>query len=136
MYYVCKSKKIPIRSPLEKKKKKIACVPQAYRRGRDRVSFEFHGSLLQELPPVNLEKLQKTIWKILRQKLNFKLHHSQLTQQVTEDHKNNFMTRISCGCGSRVVWASDRGWLCHEFEPSTTKDPPCRAAMRAKSVES
>ncbi|GFU77066.1 hypothetical protein TNCV_1701481 [Trichonephila clavipes] len=29
-------------------------------------------------------------------------------------------------------------WLafCHEFEPSTTKDPPCRrAAMHAKSVE-
>ncbi|GFT61711.1 SCAN domain-containing protein 3 [Trichonephila clavipes] len=40
------------------------------------------------------------------------------------------------GRGSRVVWASDRGWLCHEFEPSTTKDPPCRAAMHAKSVES
>ncbi|GFX92043.1 hypothetical protein TNCV_5005071 [Trichonephila clavipes] len=25
---------------------------------------------------------------------------------------------------------------CHEFEPSTTKDPPCRAAMHVKSVES
>ncbi|GFV26177.1 uncharacterized protein TNCV_4888081 [Trichonephila clavipes] len=25
---------------------------------------------------------------------------------------------------------------CHEFEPSTTEDPPCRAAMHAKSVES
>ncbi|GFX12349.1 hypothetical protein TNCV_63951 [Trichonephila clavipes] len=24
---------------------------------------------------------------------------------------------------------------CHEFEPSTTKDPPCRAAMHVKSVE-
>ncbi|GFT40608.1 uncharacterized protein TNCV_3007841 [Trichonephila clavipes] len=35
-----------------------------------------------------------------------------------------------------VLKASDRGWLCHEFEPSTTKDPPCRAAMHAKSVES
>ncbi|GFW46602.1 transposable element Tcb2 transposase [Trichonephila clavipes] len=29
-----------------------------------------------------------------------------------------------CGRGSRVVWASDRGLLCHGFEPSTTKDPP------------
>ncbi|GFT09388.1 hypothetical protein TNCV_5062531 [Trichonephila clavipes] len=38
--------------------------------------------------------------------------------------------------GSRVVWVSDRGWLCHEFEPSTTKDPPCRAVMHDKSVES
>ncbi|GFU81022.1 hypothetical protein TNCV_1277671 [Trichonephila clavipes] len=28
-------------------------------------------------------------------------------------------------------------WLaCHEFESSTTKDPPCRGAMHVKSVES
>ncbi|GFV66828.1 hypothetical protein TNCV_2901851 [Trichonephila clavipes] len=25
---------------------------------------------------------------------------------------------------------------CHEFEPSTTKDPPCRGEMHVKSVES
>ncbi|GFX69994.1 hypothetical protein TNCV_2983341, partial [Trichonephila clavipes] len=25
------------------------------------------------------------------------------------------------GRGSRVVKVSDRGWLCHEFEPSTTR---------------
>ncbi|GFT31830.1 hypothetical protein TNCV_2035611 [Trichonephila clavipes] len=31
---------------------------------------------------------------------------------------------------------SDRGWLCHEFEPSTAKDPPCRAVMHTKSIES
>ncbi|GFV93558.1 hypothetical protein TNCV_1988701 [Trichonephila clavipes] len=36
---------------------------------------------------------------------------------------------------SRVVKVSDRGWPCHEFEPSTTKDPPCREAMHVKSVE-
>ncbi|GFS57205.1 uncharacterized protein TNCV_491201 [Trichonephila clavipes] len=30
---------------------------------------------------------------------------------------------------------SDRGLACHEFEPSTTKDPPCRAGMHIKSVE-
>ncbi|GFV37484.1 hypothetical protein TNCV_5101881 [Trichonephila clavipes] len=43
----------------------------------------------------------------------------------------------SCGGrGSRVVWVSDRGWLCHEFEPITGKDPPCRAEMHAKSIES
>ncbi|GFU45739.1 hypothetical protein TNCV_3374061 [Trichonephila clavipes] len=28
-----------------------------------------------------------------------------------------------------MVKVSDRGWLRHEFDPSTTKDPPCRAAM-------
>ncbi|GFW36968.1 hypothetical protein TNCV_5018661 [Trichonephila clavipes] len=28
-------------------------------------------------------------------------------------------------------------WLaCHKFEPSTTKDLPCRGAMHAKSVKS
>ncbi|GFV05174.1 hypothetical protein TNCV_223871 [Trichonephila clavipes] len=35
---------------------------------------------------------------------------------------------------------SDQGiglWLAgHEFEPNTTKDPPCRGAMHVKSVES
>ncbi|GFV77570.1 hypothetical protein TNCV_1070991 [Trichonephila clavipes] len=41
----------------------------------------------------------------------------------------------SCGRGSRVVKVSDRDWPCHEFEPSITKDPPCRAAMHVKSVE-
>ncbi|GFW39755.1 hypothetical protein TNCV_4522451 [Trichonephila clavipes] len=38
------------------------------------------------------------------------------------------------GLGSRVVKVSDRGWPYHEFEPSTTKDPPCRDAMHVKSV--
>ncbi|GFW73822.1 hypothetical protein TNCV_1542761 [Trichonephila clavipes] len=37
--------------------------------------------------------------------------------------------------GSRVVKVSDRGWPCHEFEPSTTKEPPCRGAMHVKSVK-
>ncbi|GFW97197.1 hypothetical protein TNCV_3512581 [Trichonephila clavipes] len=34
----------------------------------------------------------------------------------------------SSGRGSRVVQLSDRGWLYHEFELSTTKDPPCTAS--------
>ncbi|GFV94569.1 hypothetical protein TNCV_3826361 [Trichonephila clavipes] len=37
---------------------------------------------------------------------------------------------------SKVVKVSDRGLPCHEFEPSTTKDPPCRGAMHVTSVES
>ncbi|GFT91550.1 hypothetical protein TNCV_3903431 [Trichonephila clavipes] len=40
------------------------------------------------------------------------------------------------GRGSRVVKGSDRRLSGHEFQPSTTKDPPCRAAMHAKPVES
>ncbi|GFU33361.1 uncharacterized protein TNCV_4362011 [Trichonephila clavipes] len=40
------------------------------------------------------------------------------------------------GRGSRVVWISDRGLPGHEFDPSTTKDPPCRAAMHnSRSVK-
>ncbi|GFT54550.1 ig-like domain-containing protein, partial [Trichonephila clavipes] len=40
------------------------------------------------------------------------------------------------GCGSKVANVSDRGWSCHEFESSTTKDPPCKGEMHVKSVES
>ncbi|GFU44046.1 hypothetical protein TNCV_4963581 [Trichonephila clavipes] len=40
------------------------------------------------------------------------------------------------GRGSQMVKESDRGWPCHKFEPSTTKDPPCREAMHVKSVQS
>ncbi|GFV74691.1 hypothetical protein TNCV_1178281 [Trichonephila clavipes] len=40
------------------------------------------------------------------------------------------------GCGSPVVKVSDHGRHVMKFEPSTTKDPPCRAAMHAKSVQS
>ncbi|GFV24301.1 uncharacterized protein TNCV_422911 [Trichonephila clavipes] len=51
---------------------------------------------------------------------------------VTESHN----LRLVFSRGSRVVQVWDRGLPCHEFEPSTTKDPPCRAAMHVKSVES
>ncbi|GFY35674.1 hypothetical protein TNCV_2619661 [Trichonephila clavipes] len=40
------------------------------------------------------------------------------------------------GRGSRVVKVTDRSLPRQEFEPSTSKDPPCRAMMHAKSVES
>ncbi|GFW29272.1 hypothetical protein TNCV_742141 [Trichonephila clavipes] len=43
--------------------------------------------------------------------------------------------RIFNGRGSQVVWVSDGGLPCHEFEPSTPKNPPCRAAMQVKSVQ-
>ncbi|GFU13099.1 RNase H domain-containing protein [Trichonephila clavipes] len=38
--------------------------------------------------------------------------------------------------GIVTVKVSDRGLPCHEFEPSTTKDPPCRAAMENLSASS
>ncbi|GFW72818.1 hypothetical protein TNCV_1266611 [Trichonephila clavipes] len=40
------------------------------------------------------------------------------------------------GHGSRMVKVSDCGWCCHEFESSTTKDPPFRGAMHVKPIES
>ncbi|GFV92867.1 hypothetical protein TNCV_1347161 [Trichonephila clavipes] len=46
------------------------------------------------------------------------------------------LLRNRYGRGSRVLKVSDREWPCHKFEPSTTKDLPCRAAMHVKSVES
>ncbi|GFU72928.1 hypothetical protein TNCV_4636621 [Trichonephila clavipes] len=52
------------------------------------------------------------------------------------DYEKSFLLPVDCDRGSRVVYVSDHGLLCHEFEPSTTKDPPCRAAMPIKSVES
>ncbi|GFW72524.1 hypothetical protein TNCV_3797521 [Trichonephila clavipes] len=44
-------------------------------------------------------------------------------------------------CDPTLCWeASGQGigsWqACHEFEPSTTKDSPCRASMHVKFVES
>ncbi|GFY03400.1 hypothetical protein TNCV_1173581 [Trichonephila clavipes] len=38
--------------------------------------------------------------------------------------------------GSLVVKVTDSWPACHEFEPITTADPPCRGAMHIKSVES
>ncbi|GFW30886.1 hypothetical protein TNCV_2939881 [Trichonephila clavipes] len=37
--------------------------------------------------------------------------------------------RMISSRGSRVEKVSERGWLCHEFEPSTTKDTPCAAVF-------
>ncbi|GFU61988.1 hypothetical protein TNCV_4022711 [Trichonephila clavipes] len=37
--------------------------------------------------------------------------------------------------GSPAVKVSYRGWPCHEFKPSTTKDPPNREKMHVKSVK-
>ncbi|GFW74897.1 hypothetical protein TNCV_2677651 [Trichonephila clavipes] len=49
---------------------------------------------------------------------------------------NHMFSTFFGGRGTRVVQVSDRGLPCHEFEPNTTEDPPCRAVMHVKSVES
>ncbi|GFT01835.1 hypothetical protein TNCV_4206121 [Trichonephila clavipes] len=65
-------------------------------------------------------------------------HLSNLT-----DNFPSFPKRRTCqqpqrlhGVAEWYRYRSDRGLPCHEFEPSTIKDPPCRAAMHVKSVES
>ncbi|GFT17416.1 hypothetical protein TNCV_4806801 [Trichonephila clavipes] len=40
------------------------------------------------------------------------------------------------GHGSQVIKITDSWLMCHEFEPSTTEDPPYRGTMHVKSVES
>ncbi|GFX95614.1 uncharacterized protein TNCV_4826281 [Trichonephila clavipes] len=42
---------------------------------------------------------------------------------------------IPNGRSSQVVKVSDSRLACHDFEPSTTKDPPCREVMHFKSAE-
>ncbi|GFW81299.1 uncharacterized protein TNCV_376471 [Trichonephila clavipes] len=63
-----------------------------------------------------------------------------ISRQAVYNHstKTGLYTRRPvwrAGRGSRVVKISDRGWFCHEFEPCTTKEPPCKGAMHVKSVE-
>ncbi|GFV19138.1 hypothetical protein TNCV_3223561 [Trichonephila clavipes] len=40
------------------------------------------------------------------------------------------------GRGSLVVKVTDSWPACHQFQPSTAEDPPCRGAMHVKSVKS
>ncbi|GFX82463.1 hypothetical protein TNCV_2166111 [Trichonephila clavipes] len=49
--------------------------------------------------------------------------------------RKNFYTHAYIR-GSLMVMVTDRGWPCHEFESSTTKDLPCTEAMHVTSVES
>ncbi|GFY10671.1 hypothetical protein TNCV_2194921 [Trichonephila clavipes] len=39
------------------------------------------------------------------------------------------------GRGSLVVKVTDSCPTCHEFQPSTSEDPPCRGVMHVKSIE-
>ncbi|GFW75391.1 hypothetical protein TNCV_4190451 [Trichonephila clavipes] len=70
-----------------------------------------------------------------------KLIHGQKFRIKTPRKKKSHSPKLGhprwdSGRGSRELKVSGRGWPCHEFEPSTTKDSPCRGAMHFKSVES
>ncbi|GFT22940.1 hypothetical protein TNCV_1857511 [Trichonephila clavipes] len=67
-----------------------------------------------------------------RQAYNLALCHDEFRglANVSQIREGSAIRRLYGGCSSPVVKVSD------EFESSTTKDPPCRAAMHVKSVES
>ncbi|GFV66078.1 uncharacterized protein TNCV_2891481 [Trichonephila clavipes] len=61
------------------------------------------------------------------------LYHSATTATTLSQHTWRYVNE-------RLWYPSGQGigsWLaCHEFEPSTTKDPPCRGEMHVKSAKS
>ncbi|GFX10086.1 hypothetical protein TNCV_1864841 [Trichonephila clavipes] len=57
----------------------------------------------------------------------------------THQWSRTTVRRVVCRSGARANDSGQgiRSWLaCHEFEPSTTKDPPSSGAMHVKSVDS
>ncbi|GFT10410.1 hypothetical protein TNCV_3190911 [Trichonephila clavipes] len=53
----------------------------------------------------------------MKETMKFREEIHALMAQQQNQRRRNFMCR-----GSRVDKVSDRGWPCHEFEPSITKD--------------
>ncbi|GFW75203.1 hypothetical protein TNCV_449071 [Trichonephila clavipes] len=55
-------------------------------------------------------------------------HHSLLVleQHSPQELCEDFILKTFFGRGCLVVKATDSCLACHEFEPSTTEDPPCR----------
>ncbi|GFX58235.1 hypothetical protein TNCV_4049931 [Trichonephila clavipes] len=75
----------------------------------------------------------------MKRKKNFQMLSKELHQLKIRSHKCT--TRFSSPC-QRETRKKKFNLLfvdhqrCHEFEPSTTKDTPCRGEMHVKSVES
>ncbi|GFV48210.1 hypothetical protein TNCV_2345111 [Trichonephila clavipes] len=121
------------------KKKQVACAQKEKQRpvkrlGRSNEESETEFcSKSTRLATCELGMPQKTVWKILRKKLNFEPYHLQLTQQKAE--YDNFRLWPRQFSGQRNGLAAGELKSCTTEDP-TTKDPPCRAAMHAKSVES
>ncbi|GFV56511.1 uncharacterized protein TNCV_2276491 [Trichonephila clavipes] len=67
------------------KKKQRSSVSEALQRVRQ--SFVRNPRKSSKIASCELGMLQKTVYKILRKKLNFKKYHLQFTQQITEDDK-------------------------------------------------
>ncbi|GFS59920.1 hypothetical protein TNCV_3957191 [Trichonephila clavipes] len=49
--------------------------------------------------------------------------------------QSSLTSRRACGRDNRVIKVTDSWPACHEFEPSTAEDTPCKGAMHVKSVE-
>ncbi|GFT10157.1 hypothetical protein TNCV_1115801 [Trichonephila clavipes] len=110
---------------------------QPFATGGDRYSVRFKCEVLE------IERGRSQQFEVLRTPRRLK---TALSLPLTPQHRRNHLE----WCRSKTSWLSsdkhlivfssrvvkvlDRGWPWHEFEPSTTKDPPCRAAMHVKSV--
>ncbi|GFW33152.1 hypothetical protein TNCV_2110801 [Trichonephila clavipes] len=75
-----------------------------------------------------------------RPRNNLKLHVyvvvvTNATCLTKSDQGPRNSSRLRSGRGSLVVKITDSWSACHELEPSTAKDPPCRGATHVKSVE-
>ncbi|GFX68174.1 hypothetical protein TNCV_4439971 [Trichonephila clavipes] len=64
------------------------------------------------------------------------LRYPPLPQSGSRTETTALLCDMVSNSGSLVVKATDSWLTCHEFEPSTTKDPPCMENMHVKSVKS
>ncbi|GFS63488.1 RNA-directed DNA polymerase from mobile element jockey [Trichonephila clavipes] len=110
-----------------------------YKKHIDYLSDKFWGrialaiSLIGRSSPLSLENKVILYKPILR---------PTITEGILKSHSVssllNFLRAFGDGPVAGVSGGQDiESWLaCLEFEPSATKDPPCRAAMHVKSIES
>ncbi|GFT72866.1 hypothetical protein TNCV_1891741 [Trichonephila clavipes] len=97
-------------------------------------SVGYVKSLVYADKPQTLDHLEDNIRRVIAD------IRPQMLEKVIENWTSRLdYIRASRGCHMpEIIFKMYRIVAClpHEFEPSTTKDPPCRAAMHVKSVES
>ncbi|GFV63640.1 hypothetical protein TNCV_626351 [Trichonephila clavipes] len=86
--------------------------------------------------PMSAQSLEKRILsKARRDRSAGGIERWFAAKQCSGNRPNTGQAFENCRC-SRMIKVSDRGWPSHEFDPSTTKEPPCRGEMHVKSDES
>ncbi|GFV45719.1 hypothetical protein TNCV_2839731 [Trichonephila clavipes] len=111
------------------KQRKVKLLPEV---------LNYLQSCISEVQSMKAKKIAHNLqlYTLVTGKCNGKSYYcSPFSAKVVIKH----MVNASNNKGGAVVaqWSGYRIMAsCHEFEPSTTKDPPCRAAMHVESVES